>query len=239
MPPWVRDRWVHSRVSRGSWYSSWASSTWRRPSWVCACSAKMSRMSRLRSMTLTPSSPSRVRCWAGDSSSSAMSTSKPVSRLADSSSSALPLPTYQFGSTWRRFCHSAPTTSAPAVDARLASSARDSWAVQPSSAPVSTATRKAFSMGGLEVDQGHVSWPTSRIARSPRQPVRRRSASDASASSAACSRSAVVASSQAMSGSARNHVALALGEGHVPAGIQLDRPLERRARRPPPPTPRR
>ena len=31
------------------------------------------------------------------------------------SSSALPLPTYQFGSTWRRFCHSAPTTSAPAV----------------------------------------------------------------------------------------------------------------------------
>ena len=37
MPPWVRDRCVHSRVRRGSWYSSWASSTWRRPSWVWAC----------------------------------------------------------------------------------------------------------------------------------------------------------------------------------------------------------
>ncbi len=148
MPPWVRDRWVHRRVRRGSWYSSWASSTWSRPSWVCAWSAKMSRISRLRSMTLTPNSPSRVRCWAGDSSSSAMSTSKPVSRLADSSSSALPLPTYQFGSTWRRFCHSAPTTSAPAVVARLASSVRDSSADHPSSAPTSTATRKAFSISG-------------------------------------------------------------------------------------------
>src|SRR5215213_4929563 len=32
----------------------------------------MSRMSRLRSMTLTSSSPSSARCWAGDSSSSAI-----------------------------------------------------------------------------------------------------------------------------------------------------------------------
>ena len=65
MPPWVRDRWVHSRVRRGSWYSSWASSTWRRPSWVWAWSAKMSRISRLRSMTLTLSSSSSARCWRG------------------------------------------------------------------------------------------------------------------------------------------------------------------------------
>ena len=72
IPPWVRDRWVHSLVRRGSWYSSWASSTWRRPSWVWAWSAKMSRISRLRSMTLTLSSSSRARCWAGDSSSSAI-----------------------------------------------------------------------------------------------------------------------------------------------------------------------
>ena len=148
MPPWVRDRWVHSLVSRGSWYSSCASSTWRRPSWVWAWSAKMSRISRLRSMTLTLSRPSSARCWAGDSSSSATSRSNPVSRLAATSSSALPLPTYQFGSTWRRFCHSAPTTSAPAVVARLASSVSESSAVQPSSLPVSTATRKAFSTGG-------------------------------------------------------------------------------------------
>src|SRR3954463_3330395 len=108
----------------------------------------MSRISRLRSMTFTLSRPSSARCCAGDSSSSATSRSKPVSRLAATSSSALPLPMYQFGSTWRRFCHSAPTTSAPAVVARLASSVRESSAVQPSSEPVSTATRKAFSTAG-------------------------------------------------------------------------------------------
>ena len=115
MPPWVRERWVHSRVRRGSWYSSWASSTWSRPSWLRACWAKMSRISPLRSITLTPSRLSSAFCWAGDSSSSATSSVKPVSRFAGTSSSALPLPTYQLGSTWRRFCHSAPTTSAPAV----------------------------------------------------------------------------------------------------------------------------
>ena len=157
MPPWVRERCVHSRVRRGSWYSSWASSTWSRPSWVWAWSAKMSRISRLRSMTLTLRSSSSARCWAGDSSSSATSRSKPVSRLAATRSSALPLPTYQLGSTWRRFCHSAPTTSAPAVVARLASSASESSALQPSSEPVSTATRNAFSTGVDEVDEvgGH------------------------------------------------------------------------------------
>ena len=108
MPPWVRDRWVHSRVRRGSWYSSWASSTCRRPSWVRACWAKMSRISPLRSRTLTPSRLSSAFCWLGSSSSSATSSVKPVSALACASSSALPLPRYQLGSTWRRFCHSAP-----------------------------------------------------------------------------------------------------------------------------------
>ena len=108
----------------------------------------MSRISRLRSITLTLSRLSRLFCCAGLSSSSATRTSKPVSDFACASSSALPLPTYQLGSTWRRFCHSAPTTSAPAVVARAASSVRLSSADQPSSAPVSTATRKAFSTGG-------------------------------------------------------------------------------------------
>src|SRR5690242_2558604 len=147
MPPWVRERCVQSRVRRGSWYSSCASSTCSRPSCVRACWAKMPRISRLRSMTLTLTSSSSVRCCVGESSSSATRRSTPVSDLADTSSSALPLPTYQCGSTWRRFCHSAPTTSAPAVSARLASSARESSAFQPGSVPVSTATRKAFSVG--------------------------------------------------------------------------------------------
>ena len=56
MPPCVRDRWVHRRVRRGSWYSSWASSTCRRPSCVRACCAKMSRIRPERSRILTPSS---------------------------------------------------------------------------------------------------------------------------------------------------------------------------------------
>src|SRR5215212_11309414 len=149
IPPPVRERWVQRRVRRGSWYSSCASSTWRRPSWVWACWAKMSRISRLRSITLTFRRPSSAFCWLGLSSSSATRTSKPVSLLAWASSSALPFPTYQFGSTWRRFCHSAPTTSAPAVVARFASSVRLSSAVQPWSSPVSTATRNAFSAGGV------------------------------------------------------------------------------------------
>src|SRR5262245_27216723 len=114
----------------------------------------MSRISRLRSMTLTFSRLSSAFCWLGDSSSSAMSSVKPVSLFARPSSSALPLPTYQFGSTWRRFCHSAPTTSAPAVVARFASSFSDSSAVQPPSSPTSTATRNAFSTGAAR----SISW---------------------------------------------------------------------------------
>ena len=81
IPPPVRERCVHRRVRRGSWYSSCASSTWSRPSWVWAWRAKMSRISRLRSMTLTLSRLSRLFCCAGLSSSSATRTSKPVSDL--------------------------------------------------------------------------------------------------------------------------------------------------------------
>ena len=169
IPPPVRERCVQRRVRRGSWYSSWASSTWRRPSCVCACRAKMSRIRRLRSMTLTLSRLSRLFCCPGLSSSSATRRSNPVSDLAWSSSSALPLPTYQFGSAWRRFCHSAPTTSAPAVMARAASSARLSSAPQPGSSPVSTATRNAFSTGGarsMESLRGLMARPAYRLARS-------------------------------------------------------------------------
>ena len=47
------------------------------------------RISRLRSMTLTFSRLSSAFCWLGDSSSSAMSTLKPVSLFARPSSSVL------------------------------------------------------------------------------------------------------------------------------------------------------
>ena len=128
MPPPVRERCVHRRVRRGSWYSSWASSTWSRPSWVWACWAKMSRMRPLRSRTLHREQRLeglllvRAQLVVGDEQGEA------GLRRALRSSSALPLPRYQLGSTCRRRCHSAPTTSAPAVSARLASSASESSA---------------------------------------------------------------------------------------------------------------
>ena len=102
-----------------------------------------------------------------------MSRLKPVSLFARPSSSALPLPTYQLGSTWRRFCHSAPTTSAPAVVARLASSVSESSAVQPASSPVSTATRNAFSTGGARSISFALLMGGRSVARQGPAPVRR------------------------------------------------------------------
>ena len=61
----MRDKCVHIRLSRGSEYSSWASSTARRASYVCACVAKMSRISSVRSSTFTPTAFSRLRVWPG------------------------------------------------------------------------------------------------------------------------------------------------------------------------------
>ena len=64
-PPCCRDRCVHICLSRGSEYSSWASSTCSRASGVRARVAKMSRINSLRSSTLTPVAFSRLRTWAG------------------------------------------------------------------------------------------------------------------------------------------------------------------------------
>ncbi len=54
-PPPMRfeARWAHMPRKRGSRYSFWASRTCSRPSLLVACSAKMSRMSAVRSMTFT------------------------------------------------------------------------------------------------------------------------------------------------------------------------------------------
>ena len=75
MPPLYRDRWVHIRLSRGMAYSSCASSTWRWASCVRAWVAKMSRITSVRSTTLTPSCFSRLRVWAGPRSLSKTTTS--------------------------------------------------------------------------------------------------------------------------------------------------------------------
>ena len=65
-----RSRWVHSPLMRARLYSSCASSTWSLPSAVWAWSAKMSRITAVRSITGTPSACSRLRSWRGTSSSS-------------------------------------------------------------------------------------------------------------------------------------------------------------------------
>ena len=69
-PPPRRSRWVQSPRMRARLYSSCASSTWSLPSAVWAWSAKMSRITAVRSITGTPSACSRLRSWRGTSSSS-------------------------------------------------------------------------------------------------------------------------------------------------------------------------
>ena len=59
---------------RARLYSSCASSTWSLPSALWAWSAKMSRITAVRSITGTPSASSRLRSWRGASSSSQATT---------------------------------------------------------------------------------------------------------------------------------------------------------------------
>ena len=70
-----------------------ASWTWALPSWLWAFWPKMSRITAVRSMAVRPSSFSRLRCWAGDSSSSNTTVSQSVASATWRISSALPLPT--------------------------------------------------------------------------------------------------------------------------------------------------
>ena len=78
-----RSRWVHSPRMRARLYSSCASSTCSLPSAELAWSAKMSRITAVRSITGTPSASSRLRSWRGSSSSSQ------ATRLASASLIAL------------------------------------------------------------------------------------------------------------------------------------------------------
>src|SRR5215510_2764006 len=88
--------------------------------------AKMSRMSAVRSMTLSPSEPPRLRSCTGESGSSEIMRFAP-SRSEDAlSSSTLPLPKYSRGvGAWRSWVIR-PTTSAPADSARRPNSSSDS-----------------------------------------------------------------------------------------------------------------
>ena len=154
--------------------------------------------------------------------------SKPVSDLAWSSSSALPLPTYQLGSTWRRFCHSAPTTSAPAV---VGERGELGEAVLGGPAGVVAGVdgdEEGLLDGRGEVDRSSCgAWdpayraPYGVSGRVPSTRVAR----NASRRSRAAAPRPPVASMTARPGSRRNQVRLALRELVVVERVELDRRL--------------
>ncbi len=124
MPPACRSRCDHCRVSRGSMYSSCASSTCVRASRLRARRAKMSRISALRSMTFLSVIFSRFRTWAGERSSSKTISPASCRSAVRFSSSALPLPMKLAGSGAGRLATRVATTIPPAVSTSLPSSSR-------------------------------------------------------------------------------------------------------------------
>ncbi len=78
---------------RARLYSSWASSTCSLPSAEWAWSAKMSRITAVRSITGTPSAASRLRSWRGASSSSQATRLASQASIWAFSSVSLPRPT--------------------------------------------------------------------------------------------------------------------------------------------------
>ncbi len=75
-------------------YCIWASATCALPSRLFACWAKMSRMSAVRSITLTLTTSSSWISWLGLSSPSQITVSAPVASTVSRSSAALPDPMY-------------------------------------------------------------------------------------------------------------------------------------------------
>ncbi len=145
MPPPRRSRCLHRPLNLGRRYSICASSTWSLPSRVCACMAKMSRMSAVRSTTLTsPMIRSRLACCEGVRSSSNTTRVASRSRAMRATSSALPEPMNVRGFGFSSFWETVATISAPAVSASRRSSARESSTSQ-SPGPRSAATRTARS----------------------------------------------------------------------------------------------
>src|SRR4029079_492520 len=114
--------WLRRRTSRVERYCSRARSTWSLPSWLRARSPKISRISIVRSATATPRWGSRLRCCAGESAWSKMTTSAWCSWTSSFSSSALPEPTKKVASGALRRAPTRSTTTAPGGDAHSTSS---------------------------------------------------------------------------------------------------------------------
>ena len=126
MPPRWRSRWLQRRTSRVDRYCRRASSTWSLPSWLCARSPKISRISIVRSATATPRWRSRFRCCAGESAWSKITASAWCSWTSSFSSSALPEPTKNAASGALRRATTRATATSPADSASSASSSSDS-----------------------------------------------------------------------------------------------------------------
>jgi hypothetical protein len=92
-PPVWRSRCDQRRTSRVLTYCRRASSTCSLPSWLRARWAKISRISRVRSLTGRPRWRSRLRCWPGLSDWSNSTSVAPCASARALISSALPLPT--------------------------------------------------------------------------------------------------------------------------------------------------
>ena len=196
MPPPSRDSAVLDPTSRGSRYFSCASSTCSLPSRVRARRAKMSRISCVRSRTLRSSAFSRLRSCAGRQLV-VEDDDVDVELVAATgrASSTLPLPRKVAGSGLGRSCSTRSTTSAPAADARPASSSREcsgsNWRDGPLKRPTSAARsrpldvverRAASSEGFGEPRPARVSAAGAAritaaiLARAPTAPRRRESA---------------------------------------------------------------
>ena len=125
MPPPSRERSVPLPARRGRRYLFCAISTCRRPSWVVALCAKMSRMSIVRSIVNTSQAFSMfLICVAVSSlSKTILLTSSCLHSSAISSS--LPVPIQLALSYAGRFCTTLATTSPPAVCTSSSSSSSD------------------------------------------------------------------------------------------------------------------
>ena len=138
-PPW-RESCTPRPARRGSWYRSWASSTWSLPSALTARWAKISKISIVRSMTGRSSCCSRLRIWRGESSWSKITASAPLFRTNSASSSSRPAPRQVAASGSGRFWVRMPALSYPAEAASSRSSSMEaSISYAPVSTPASTA----------------------------------------------------------------------------------------------------
>src|SRR5258705_8317491 len=103
-------------------------------------------MREVRSRTLQLNTFSRLRLWAGESSSSKITVSTSARRQWSENSSALPLPIKVVAQGETNFCTPSPTTWPPAVVASSVSSSNESRGSAPFRVLSSTPTRKTRSV---------------------------------------------------------------------------------------------